>query len=101
MLTMASKVMRGIMEMLRMPMMQTPFSILAIRLAADWLVEVSRLHLVEDLQDEVKNDDNGVETEHAERIEAVQFRFEAFLGTATNDVLRMVRVPSKYCWMRS
>lgn len=56
---------------------------------------------MEDLQDEVKNDDNGVETEHAERIEAVQFRFEAFLGTATNDVLRMVRVPSKYCWMRS
>lgn len=54
---------------------------------------------MEDLQDEVENHDYAVETEHAERIEAVQFRFEAFLRTATNDVLRMVRALSGYCWV--
>lgn len=87
------------MEILRMPMMQTPFpSILAIRLRAHWLVEVPKLTLVaEGLQDEVEDDDDGVETKHAKRVKTVELRLKTGLRSATNDVLTMVSVTSKCC----
>lgn len=86
------------MATLFMPMMHSPFCILEIRLVGD----VNPEHMPSRkgggaLQDEIENDNDGVDTDHAERVEDVELRLQSSLGRASNNILASVNslIPGK------